>query len=187
MSGPIIMAVLASFAVAWGVATYNRLVVLARRRDEAWSGVLVQLKRRHDLVPNLVAAVRAYAAHESKVLEEVTAKRDPGKSSDPVGLGATEQAFSHSLTRLLAVAGNYPKLKADRNFGELQNSLVRIEDDIQMSRRYYNGTVRNYNTLIASFPSMLVARTFSFAESPFFELESPSEAETPTVSFNVRD
>ena len=171
----------------WVVAVYNRLVKRSRRRDEAWSGVLVQLKRRHDLVPNLVGTVAAYARHEKAVLEEVAKMRAFGDRDDPRNLEKTEQAFSRSLVRLLAVAENYPEIKADRNFRELQNMLVRIEDDIQMARRYYNGTVRDYNLTVASFPGMLVAKRFSFTESPFFELESPAEADMPTVSFSVRD
>lgn len=171
----------------WAVAMYNRLIVLSRRRDEAWSGVQVQLKRRHDLLPNLVAVVKGYAAHESRVLEEVTKIRSAMFLGDPREVGASEQVFSQSLVRLLAVAERYPNLKADRNFRDLQNTLVRIEDDIQMSRRYYNGTVRNYNMAVETFPSMLVAQSFSFKESPFFELEAPAEADTPTVSFSHND
>lgn len=187
--GHLIIAMIAALpvvAVVWAIAIYNRMVSLSKKRDEAWSGVLVQLKRRHDLVPNLVATVKGYAAHEQKVLEEVTKFRSFGSAGGPREVSEAERAFSKSLVRLMAIAESYPELKADANFRDLQNSLVRVEDDIQMSRRYYNGTVRDYNTLIATFPSLLVARGFSFRESSFFELESPSEAETPTVSFNPR-
>lgn len=168
----------------WVATTYNRFVVLGKKRDEAWSGVLVQLKRRHDLVPNLVGVVQGYAAHEKNVLEEVARMRGFGRTGGPREVLQSEREFTQSLSRLMAVVENYPELKADRNFRELQNTLVRVEDDIQMSRRYYNGTVRDYNTMVATFPSMYVARSFSFRESPFFELESPTEADTPTVSFH---
>lgn len=179
----VVVVVLLALVGLWGVTIYNRLVTLSKKRDESWSGVLVQLKRRHDLVPNLVGVVKGYAAHEEKVLAEVTKMRAVGQSDSPKKVGESERAFSQSLIRLLAVAENYPELKADKNFQDLQNTLVRIEDDIQMSRRYYNGTVRDYNILCATFPSVLIANAYSFKESQFFDLDSPSEAETPTVSF----
>ena len=180
----VVVLVLLALVALWVMATYNRLVTLGKKRDEAWSGVMVQLKRRHDLVPNLVNVVKGYAAHEEKVLAEVTKMRAYGQGNGPKEVGESERAFSQSLIRLLAVAENYPELKADRNFQDLQNTLVRIEDDIQMSRRYYNGTVRDYNIQCATFPGVLIANAYSFKESQFFDLDSPTEAETPTVSFS---
>lgn len=182
-----VVGVIVLFGAVWTVTIYNRLVTLGKKRDEGWSGILVQLKRRHDLVPNLVAVVKAYAAHERGVLEEVTKMRAIGAAEGPRELGQSEQAFSQSLIRLMAIVEKYPELKADRNFMELQNSLVRIEDDIQMSRRYYNGTVRDYNMMASTFPNMLIARGFGFGESLFFDLDAPAEKDMPTVSFLNHD
>lgn len=172
------------FAV-WAAVVYNRLVILSKKRGEAWNCVLVRLMRRHDLVPNLVTVFGAYAARESDVLDEVNGLRAFGYSTRVREVGEAERKLSRSLTRLLAVAENYPGLKSDRSFRELQNTLVRVEDEIQMARSYYNTVVRDLNILATTFPGRLLAKRFAFQPSPLFELESPAEADMPTVSFDV--
>jgi LemA protein len=166
------------------VVVFNRLI---RRRNvvrEGWSGIDVQLKRRTDLIPNLVETVKAYAAHERTLFEEITSRRAGSINAGDVNAQANaERALSGSLSKLMAVAEAYPELKANQNFLELQKQLAEIEDQIQMSRRYYNGAVRNLNISIQSFPDVLVARTLGFREEPFFELESRAEAATPQVGF----
>ena len=167
------------------VALYNRLVKARNLVREGWSGIQVQLKRRSNLIPNLVDTVKGYVTHERGVLERVTELRDKSMSAEsPAQRGAVEGQLSMALGRLLAVAENYPDLKANQNFLELQKSLADLEDQIQMARRYYNGTVRELNILVESFPSNLVAGTFNFTQAEFFELEDPSEAALPKVSFS---
>ena len=169
--------------IVWAIATYNRFVSLEKQKEEAWSGVLVQLKRRHDLVPNLVNTVKGYATHEKGLLEDLTKMRAMTASTSPETVAQSEQGFSRLLGRLFAVAENYPDLKASQNFIELQDQMAKLEDEIQMARRYFNGTVRNFNTLVASFPSLIIARMFSYKEGPYFELESEAETAVPSVSF----
>jgi LemA protein len=179
----IIIAVVAAIAL-YGVFVFNRLIRLRNLAREGWSGIDVQLKRRTDLVPNLVATVQAYAAHERTVLEEVTASRQSSMAADDVARRATaENALQGSLGRLFAVAEAYPQLKADQNFLKLQQQLAEIEDQLQMARRYYNGTVRNLNIGIQSFPENVVAGVLGFRELPFFELEDRSQAVPPAVAF----
>ena len=152
---------------------------------EGWSGIDVQLRRRTDLIPNLVETVKAYAAHERGVFEDVTAKRASSITASGVGdHAAAESALSGSLGKLIAVAEAYPQLKADQNFLDLQAQLADIEDQIQMARRYYNGTVRNLNISIQSFPDVLVARPFGFKEEPFFELDDrATQGAAPQITF----
>ncbi|SRR6266540_3249145 len=180
----IIGAVVAATAV-YAVGVYNRLV---RRRNlvrEGWSGIDVQLKRRTDLIPNLVETVKAYAAHERGVLEEVTAKRASSIAAADVHRQAhAERELQGSLGRLFAVAEAYPGLKADKNFLALQQELAEIEDQLQMARRYYNGTVRNLNISIQSFPNNLIAGVLGFRPEPFFELDDRSAAAPPTIAFS---
>jgi len=167
---------------AWVVVAYNRLVRDANRVREAWSGIDVQLKRRHDLVPNLVAVVQAYAGHEKGVLTEVTAARTSASSEGlPADLQRHENALSGRLRSLLAVAEAYPQLLADRSFADLHDQLVEIEDQLQMARRYFNGTVRDYNIRVESVPSNLVARLLGFELRSFFELASATERHAPEV------
>jgi LemA protein len=152
---------------------------------EGWSGIDVQLKRRADLVPALVEAVRGYARHESSVLEQVTELR--GKVQRMGGdevrkRGAAEGELSVALGKLIALAEAYPDLRADRNFLELQDSLATVEDEIQMARRYYNGATRNLNVAVESFPSNLVAELFGFAKRDFFEIDE-SDRLVPAVDF----
>lgn len=186
MSTWILLAVLAAAAI-YVVAVFNRLVRQRNLVREGWSGIDVQLKRRTDLVPNLVETVKAYAAHERSVLEEVTAMRASSIAASGVGRQATaEQGLQASLGKLLAVAEAYPDLKADKNFLALQEQLAGIEDQLQMARRYYNGTVRNLNIVIQSFPSNLLAGMLGFREEPYFQLDDRAEAAAPGVAFASR-
>jgi LemA protein len=149
---------------------------------EAWSGIDVQLERRHDLVPNLVAVVEAYAKHEHEVLESVTRARRRAVDDEPAReLQRRENQLTGSLRSLLALAENYPELLANRSFTDLHDQLVEIEDRIQMSRRYFNGSVRDYNICVESFPSNLVARALGFEIRAFFELASATERRAPSV------
>jgi LemA protein len=180
--GWIILAVVAATAI-YAIFVYNRLVRLRNMVREGFSGVDVQLRRRTDLVPNLVETVKAYAAHEHSVLEEVATTRASSIAANDVpGQAAAARALQAALGRLFALAEAYPQLKADKNFLELQNQLAEIEDQLQMARRYYNGTVRDLNIEIQSFPSSLIAGAMHFAPAPFFELDDATRA-APTVSF----
>jgi LemA protein len=183
MSTWILLAILAAAAI-YVVAAFNRLVRQRNLVREGWSGIDVQLKRRTDLVPNLVETVKAYAAHERAVLEEVTAMRASSIAASGVGGQATaEQGLQASLGKLLAIAEAYPELKADKNFLALQEQLAGIEDQLQMARRYYNGTVRNLNIVIQSFPSNLLAGMLGFREEPYFQLDDRNEAAAPGIAF----
>jgi LemA protein len=179
----IIIAVLAALAL-YAIVVFNRLTRQRNMVREGWSGIDVQLKRRTDLVPNLVEAVKGYAAHERGVFDEVAAKRASSIAADNVhGQAAAEQGLHAALGRLFAVAEAYPELKANQNFLDLQQQMAAIEDQLQMARRYYNGTVRNLNISIQSFPDNVVAGLFGFKPEPFFELDERSEAAAPTVAF----
>jgi LemA protein len=179
----IILAILAA-AVIYVVAIFNRLVRQRNLVREGWSGIDVQLKRRTDLVPNLVDTVKAYAAHERAVLAEVTAMRASSIAASDIGSQASaERGLQASLGKLLAVAEAYPELKADKNFLDLQQQLSGIEDQLQMARRYYNGTVRDFNVSIQSFPDVLIARVLGYREEHFFETDAASAA-VPTVSLS---
>jgi LemA protein len=171
----------------YAVFTYNGLVRARQMVREAWSGIDVQLKRRADLIPNLVSTVKGYAKHEADTLENVTEMRARAQavpSGDVAGRAAAESMLGQALGRLLAVAESYPDLKASQNFIELQNSLQAVEGEIQMARRYYNGAARDLNVRIESFPSNLVANTFKFTQSDYFEIEDASERAVPKVDFN---
>jgi LemA protein len=181
----IVIGVLVVLAI-YAVVIYNRLVRQRNLAREGWSGIDVQLKRRTDLVPNLIETVKAYAAHERGVFEDLAAKRASSIAADSVtGQSAAEQALHGALGRLFAVAEAYPELKANKNFLDLQQQLAQIEDQLQMARRYYNGTVRNLNTSIQSFPEVILARALGFKEEPFFELGDRSEAAAPQVAFGA--
>lgn len=183
----IIVAVIAA-AVLYAVFIYNKLVSTRQMSEEAWSGIDVQLKRRADLVPNLIETVKGYASHERGVFDEVTELRTRAQSVPPGDVEArakAEAALSLGLGRLLAVAENYPELKASTNFLELQKELGNLESEIQMARRYYNGAVRNLNTMVQSFPSNLVANRFGFAKRVYFEIEEPGDRAVPKVSFQT--
>lgn len=166
------------------IVVYNSLVRLRVRAESAWSDIDVQLKRRHDLIPNLVETVRGYAGHERETLESVVqartravAARSPGESAQAEG------ELTRTLQALFALAENYPQLRASENFAQLQSSLASIEEAIQNARRYYNAVVRDLNTKIHQFPSNLVAQTFAFQEREFFELDSDAERAVPEVRF----
>ncbi len=149
--------------VFWGISIYNRLVKSRNQVKEGWSGIDVQLKRRHNLIPNLVSTVEGYAEHEKDVFEEVTALRTKIRETHSVEQkGMLEGQLSRGLMNIFAVAEQYPDLKANTNFIQLQEQLAEIEDQIQLARRYYNGTTRDYNTLIESFPQLIIAALFQF-------------------------
>jgi len=175
----VIVLILAAL-LGWSVWTYNRLVRLRNQVEEAWAGIDVQLLRRYDLVPNLVATVKGYREHETRALERVTELRT--HRDMPTGRrGDRESGLSRSIARLFALAEAYPDLKASETFQQLHDSLVEIEDHLQYARRYYNGSARDNNNLVQGFPSMIVARLFGFREAEFFEIELASQRETPRV------
>ena len=166
--------------LAWGVWTFNRFVRLRNQVKEAWAGIDVQLQRRDDLVPGLVATVKGYMQHESGVLERVTRLR--GHPDMPVDQRAGEESgLSRSIGRLFALAEDYPDLKASEGFQQLHSSLVEIEEQLQYARRYNNGSVRDHNNLAEGFPSLLVARLFGFRPAGFFEIELASQRTAPVV------
>jgi LemA protein len=155
--------------VVWGAVSFNRLVRLRNQVRTAWADIDVQLRRRHDLVPQLVAAVKGYASHEQGVLTAVTELRAQAVAlTSPEKLGQVEEALEKSLTQLFALKEAYPDLKANENFLKLQNDLVEVEDHLQYSRRFYNGAVRDYNTTIERFPDMMVAQAGGFTPTEFF-------------------
>ena len=175
--------------VVYAIVAFNILVRTRQMANEAWSGIDVQLKRRSDLVPNLVEAVKGYAAHERSVLEEVTALRGAARalpSDDVAARAQAEGALSAALGRLIALSENYPDLKASANFLALQQQLSDLENELQMARRYYNGAVRNLNVLVQSFPSNLIAAVFGFSARDFFELSDAGERNAPQVSLAPR-
>jgi LemA protein len=166
----IFVLILAVIAV-WIVFAYNRLVRLRNQVRTAWADIDVQLTRRHDLVPQLVSAVRGYASHEQTVLQAVTDLRSQALSlQSPTKLGEVETALEQALTRVLALKEAYPDLKASENFSQLQRDLVKVEETLQYARRFYNGAVKEYVTRIESFPDLLIARPLGFRPMPFFEL-----------------
>ncbi|MBC2858274.1 LemA family protein [Stappia sp. 28M-7] len=168
------------------VYIYNDLVRKRQMVREGWSGIDVQLKRRSDLIPNLVEAVKGYATHERAALEAVTEMRAQAAGLDPAdvaGRARAEGMLSQALGRLFAVAEAYPDLKASANFRELQSSLESVEDALQLARRYYNGAVRALNVVVESFPSNLVAGRFGFTQEEYFEIDDPAERAVPKVSF----
>ena len=171
-------------ALVYAVIVYNRLVRLRALVREGFSGITVQLRRRADLVPNLVSTVEGYATHEREVLTEVTANRTaPIKAGSVEATAQADQAVGAMLGRLLAVAEAYPDLKADDNFRALQEELAEIEEQLQGARRYYNATVRDLNTSVQSFPDVLLARPMGFTEEPFYEDGDASIQTAPKVSF----
>jgi LemA protein len=154
----------------WAGFAFNRLIRLRNQVQSAWADIDVQLVRRHDLVPQLVAAVRGYAGHERGVLEAVTELRTKAVAiSSPARLGEVESALEQALSRLFALKEAYPDLKANENFAQLQRDLVEIEDHLQYARRFYNGAVRDYNTSIQHVPDVLIARSFGFSEAEFYQ------------------
>ena len=172
-----------SAAVIYVIFLYNRFIKQKNTADEAWSGIDVQLKRRYDLVPNLVACVKGYAAHEKKTLADVVELRNSAMQASTVAeKSKADGAFAGALRSLFALGGAYPDLKANQNFTDLQNQLAEIEDALQNARRYYNATARDYNISVDSFPSCLIARRFGFGKKDFFEAQE-DERQTVGVSF----
>jgi len=181
-SGLIIIIILVVLVLAL-VGMYNGLITLKNRVDEAWSDIDVQLKRRHDLIPNLVSTVKGYATHEKELFEKVTQARTAAMgATGPVEKEAAENALSGTLKTLFAVSENYPDLKANQNFLELQRELTDTEDKIQASRRFYNGNVRDFNTKIEVFPTNLLAGMLGFVKREFFEANA-AEKENVEVKF----
>jgi LemA protein len=180
----IILAVVA-LTILYVIVVFNGLVHARQMANEAWSGIDVQLKRRSDLVPNLVESVKGYAGHERSLLEDVTQKRGVARAlpeGEVAARAQAEGALSVALGRLIAVAENYPDLKASTNFLDLQQQLSALEDELQMARRYYNGSVRNLNVLVQSFPSSLIAGAFHFSARDYFELADAAERAVPQVN-----
>lgn len=169
----------------WAMSTYNALVRLRNMVEESWSGIEAQLKRRANLIPNLVETVKGYATHEKTAFEEVTKMRSQAMSGGSVTeRAAAEGALTRAIGGIMAVAEAYPDLKANENFVSLQTELSETEDEIQLARRYYNGTVRNLNIKIESFPSNLIANQFKFIQAEFFEIEDAADRTVPEVSFS---
>lgn len=182
MAGVIIIGIIVIVAL-WIVMTYNKLVSLRMKVKEGFSTIDVFLKKRYDLIPNLVETVKGYAKHEKDTLSQVVEARSKAVSSSPEDKAKYEGELSNALSRLLMISENYPDLKADAQFVNLQNQLQQIESEIEKSRRYYNGLVRELNTFIQKVPTCIVASMFKFKEEPFFELENKSERENIKVQF----
>jgi len=183
MVGWIVLGVIVLIAL-WAVAIFNKLVKNRNLVLEGWSGIDVQLKRRYDLIPNLVETVKGYAGHEKEVLARVVELRNSAAQAQTASEKAPiENMLTQTLRQLFALAEAYPDLKANQNFLDLQGQLSEIEEQIQFSRRYYNGTARDMNILVQSFPSNLIARSFGFNEADYFEIELATERETPKVEF----
>jgi len=176
-------------ALVWGVATYNGFVRLRNLVQEAWRQIDVELHRRHDLIPNLVEAVKGYAAHERAVFEEVTAARAAAAApgSSPAEQAAQENQLTAALGRLFAVAEAYPQLRASENFMALQAELTNTEDRIAAGRRFYNANVRRLNTKVETFPPNIVARWFGFTRAEYFETEDPAVRAAPRVDFGTAE
>ena len=174
-------------AVGYAIVIYNTLVKNRQLVEEGWSGIDVQLKRRADLIPNMLETVKGYMSHERETLQAVTEARaavaNAGNAS-PAERGQLEGVLSGALGRLFAVAEAYPDLKANTNFLEFQSTLSTVEDEIQMSRRYYNGAVRNLNVAVESFPSNIVANVFTFRKAEYFELDNENDRLNPEVKFS---
>jgi LemA protein len=179
----ILLAALALLAL-WVVLSYNALVKSRNKVDEAWSGIDVQLKRRHDLVPNLVETVKGYAAHERQALQDVTEARAAAvEASEPGAVERAEARLTGALGAINALAEAYPQLRAADNFQRLQAELAGVEDEIQAARRIYNSNVEHYNTRTQQFPTLLIAGPLSFGPREFFEIELPAERAVPQVAF----
>jgi len=181
----IVVVVLILLAAFYYVAKRNGIISARNRVDESWSGIDVQLKRRHDLVPNLVETVKGYATHEQAVFEKVTQARAESMSAQSVQATANaETKLTGALTDLRAVAEQYPNLKATENFQQLSRNLSELEDEIQASRRIYNSNVQAYNTDIQQFPGSIIANQGGFTARQYFEIEDKSEREPVAVSFD---
>jgi len=179
-----ILLIIAVFIVLWVIFSYNRLITLRNRTKEAWSDIDVQLKRRYNLIPNLVETVKGYATHERELFEKVTQARTQAMGAQTIKeKGKAENMLSATLKSLFAVAENYPNLKASANFLELQRELRDTEDKIQAARRFYNTNVRDLNIKIESFPVNIIAKIFNFKLMEFFEVEEAAAREPVKVKF----
>ena len=180
--------IIIALIVVFVIGLYNRLVTLRQRVREAWSDIDVQLKRRHDLIPNLVATVQGYAAHEKSVFENVTKARAAavaaGQNGTPQERAVAENQLTAALRTVFAVAENYPQLQAVQEFKDLSENLTATEDKISFARRFYNGNVRDYNTALQTVPTNLLAGMFGFTPEQYFELADATEREVPKVSFS---
>jgi LemA protein len=166
--------------VLWLIAKYNGFIVLRTRAQEAWADIDVQLKRRYDLIPNLVNTVKGYAAHESTAFEKVSEARSKAmQAGTPAEKGEAENALAGTLKSLFAISEAYPELKANTNFLQLQNELSDTENKIQAARRFYNGNVRDFNAGIAMFPGTIIASMFNFTKMDFFQLDEANAAKEP--------
>lgn len=184
--GGTILIIIVVAVVGYAIIIYNGLVRARQMVQEAWSGIDVQLKRRADLIPNLLNTVKGYADHEQETLREVTEMRTRVQAvptGDIAGRAAAEGMLSQALGKLMAVAEAYPDLKANENFKDLQDSLETLENEIQMARRYYNGSARDLNVKVESFPSNLIANNFNFTQADYFELENVADRAVPNVDF----
>ncbi len=186
-SGANFVWVLVALIIVWVIAAFNGLVRVRNRAQEAWADIDVQLKRRHDLIPNLIETVKGYAAHEKSVFEDVTKARTQALGAQSAGnkedMASAENALSGTLKTLFAVAENYPDLKANQNFLALQQELTDTEDKIQAARRFYNGMVMDLNTRIQTFPTNLIASLFKFVPEEFFQTADEAEREPVAVKF----
>jgi len=179
-----IILAIAALIILWAIVVFNGFVRLKHRVNEAWSDIDVQLKRRHNLIPNLIETVKGYAKHEKGVFEKVTEARTKAVSAKGVEeKGKAENMLSNTLKTLFAVAENYPDLKANANFLELQRELSDTENKVQAARRFYNGNVRDINIKVEHFPSRIIAGIFSFKKRGFFEIEEAEERTVPKVQF----
>jgi LemA protein len=178
----IVLAIVALSAL-WAISVYNGLIRRKNVVQEAWSGIDVQLKRRADLIPNLVETVKGYASHERGTFDELTKLRSQTGTQDVAQRAQTEAAITAAIGKVMAVAEAYPDLKASANFQQLQSDLNNIEDQLQLARRYYNGTVRDYNVAIQQFPSSLIAGFGGFTAQPFFQIDNATDRDVPKVSF----
>ena len=180
----IIVLVILAGVILYAIGIYNKLVRNKNMVAEGWSGIDVQLKRRSDLIPNLIETVKGYVEHEADLLSEITKLRSRSTEARAVAdKSRIESALTRSLGNLVALAEAYPDLKANQNFLDFQDDLSQIESEIQMARRYYNGTARNLNILIESFPSNYIAERFRFEKAEFFEIEDDAERKVPEVKF----
>jgi len=183
--GLIVVIAVAVIIILGAIVVFNSLVRGRNMVREAWSGIDVQLKRRHDLIPNIVETVKGYAAHEREAFEQVAELRTEGLRSDDVKERSdSENALTKSIKTLFAVAEAYPELKANENFLKLQDALVEVEDNIQYARRYYNGTVRDFNIRCEAFPSNIIAGLFGFRRQEYFEVELASERVAPELDLS---
>ncbi|MCB0689542.1 MAG: LemA family protein [Saprospiraceae bacterium] len=180
----IIIVAIAAFAIFYLVGIYNKFVRKRSMMEEGWSGIDVQLKKRHDLIPNLVETVKGYAKHEQETLNQVIEARNSALKAEGVkAQTAAENQLNSALANVFALSEAYPDLKANTNFLQLQQDLAAVENDVEKARRYYNATVRDNNIMVESFPSNMIANAFGFNLGEYFEIENISERSAPQIKF----